>query len=233
MKVFRLTTNQRIVYIFALVILISVGGAVFNSLQTQKLKAEIEKIYNDNLLSIDYLIEADRDAYQGSIAITHALSNKAASDKKFLDALVEEIRSNLQQVEDRYNQFFEISAFTKLDIYDEYDVYNNTFRANIAEIKSTSEEIIANLQKNDFKKAGEIYYSKYQAAFEPMRSAMDKYTDLSLASSEEAYNAGIGLSEGIFRNSMIVVAAVFLFILLGGIYLKRTILKERPRLKTF
>lgn len=225
MKLLKLTTNQRIVYIFALVILISVGGAIYNSLQTQKLKAEIEKIYNDNLLSIDYLIEADRDAYQSSIAITQALSNKAAKDPDVLNGLIADITDNLVQVSDRYNKFFEISAFTKLEEFNQYDSYDKTFRANHAQLVEISNSIIENLQKGKLNDAGDLYYGDYITAFEPMRSAMDKYTELSLSSSENAYNSSINLSDGIFRNSMIIVVAVFIFILAGGIYLKRSISK--------
>ncbi|WMN07741.1 methyl-accepting chemotaxis protein [Marivirga arenosa] len=226
MKLVKLTTNQRIVYIFAFVILISVGGAVYNSLQTQKLKTEIDKIYNDNLLSIDYLIEADRDAYQSSIAIAQALSNKNGSEDDYLAQVEDDVQTNLQQVSDRYNQFFEISAFTKLEEFNQYDSFDATFRKNHEELQQLSNEIIEDLKNRRITHAGELYYGAYMEAFEPMRSAMDKYTELSLDSSEKAYASSIVLSDGIFRNSMIIVGAVFFFILAGGIFLKNSI--SRP-----
>lgn len=227
MKNLKLTTNQRIVYIFALVILISVGGAVYNSLQTQKLEAEIEKIYNDNLLSIDYLIEADRDAYQASIAIMHAVSDpKAVTDSERLNTLIGEVSENLDQVSGRYQQFYDISAFTQNSENDKYDVHNEDFQNNFKLVTEASNEIVAHLEKKQFNKAAEVYYNQYRPAYTPMRLAMDQYTDLSLNAAEEAYNAGISLSTGIFENSMIIVAAVFLFILLGGIFLKNSI--SRP-----
>lgn len=226
MKTIKFTTNQRIVYIFALTILISISGAVYNSLQTKKLEQEIDNIYNDNLLSIDYLIEADRDAYQASIAITHAISDKsAARNPERLNTLIGEILENLDQVSSRYKQFYEISAFTQNDDNNEYDVYDEAFNSNFQIVTTVSNEIIELLKKKQFSKAAEVYYSKYDLAYTPMRLAMDKYTDLSLKAAEEAYNAGMTLSKGIFQNSMIVVAAVFLFILLGGIYLKNSISK--------
>ncbi|UII25410.1 MCP four helix bundle domain-containing protein [Fulvivirga maritima] len=128
MKGSRFTTNQRIVGIFAFVLLISVSGAVFNSFQTQSLKAEIEKIYNDNLLSIDYLIEADRDAYQSSIAVAQALSKNIQDDNVKFNTALNEIAENVDQVEERYTQFYKISAFTKNDQYNQYDVYDENFR---------------------------------------------------------------------------------------------------------
>ncbi len=227
MKTSKLTTNQRIIYIFALVILISVSGAVYNSLQTQKLESEIDKIYNDNLLSIDYLIEADRDAYQASIAITHAFSDKAAAtNPERLNTLIDEVFVNLDQVNSRYNQFYEISAFTQNDENNQYDVYDVAFNSNFKIVKTVSTEIVDLLKNKQFSKAADVYYSKYDSAYAPMRLAMDNYTGLSLQAAEEAYNAGITLSQGIFQNSMIIVGVVFLFIFLGGFYLKNSI--SRP-----
>lgn len=226
MKKTKFTTNQRIIGIFAFVLLISVSGAIYNSLQTQKLKAEIEKIYKDNLLSIDYLIEADRDAYQSSIAISHALSESVQANEGEFSTAVEDIKVNLEQVHERYTNFYDISAFTKLEKYDAYDTYDTQFREKYDELTVLTNQITSLLKKEDFAKANEVYYGPYMAAFEPMRSAMDKYTDLSLTSSEEAYQAGMRLSEGIFRNSMIVVVLVMLFIIAGGFYLKSSI--SRP-----
>lgn len=227
MKTSKLTTNQRIVYIFALVILISVSGAVYNSLQTQKLESEIDKIYNDNLLSIDYLIEADRDAYQASIAIMHAVSDKtAATNPERLNTLIGEVFENLDQVNSRYKQFYDISAFTQNDEHNAYDTYDEEFHSNFEVVTAASNEIVELLKKKQFSKAAEVYYDKYRPAYTPMRLAMDKYTDLSLKAAQEAYDAGITLSKGIFQNSMIIVGVVFLFILLGGIYLKNSI--SRP-----
>ncbi|MDW7691685.1 methyl-accepting chemotaxis protein [Flammeovirgaceae bacterium SG7u.111] len=223
MNSIKLTTNQRIVVIFLFVIFISLSGAVYTTFQTQKLKVEIEKIYNDNLLSIDYLIEADRDAYQSSILIAQVFSQYKLKDTTKINSTVVDIKENLEQVSDRYNQFFNISAFTKLKEYDQYDIHDKTFREKHGELSVISNEIISLILRGDFKTAEETYYSSYVTAFEPMRNAMDKYTDLSLESADNAYNASIKLSEGIFRNSMIMVLVVMVFIIAGGLYLKRSI----------
>lgn len=225
MKKTRFTTDQRIIGIFAFVLLISVSGAVYNSFQTQKLKAEIEKIYNDNLLSIDYLIEADRDAYQSSVAISHALSENLQEDPVRFEATLTDIKENLNQVYERYTKFYEISAFTKLEKYNEYDAYDKLFREKYEELNVLTDQILDMLRSQDFNGANSTYYGGYMSVFEPMRSAMDQYTELSLTSSEEAYQAGMRLSEGIFRNSMTAVFLVMACILAGGFYLKRSISK--------
>ncbi|UII19663.1 methyl-accepting chemotaxis protein [Fulvivirga ligni] len=59
----------------------------------------------------------------------------------------------------------------------------------------------------------------------PMREAMDKYTDLSLMSANNAFKTSMRMSEGIFRNSMIVVGLMMISILAGGMYLRRSINK--------
>ena len=223
MNLVKFTTNQRIVVIFLFITLITISGAIYNNFQTQKLKVEIEKIYNDNLLSIEYLIEADRDVYQSSIYISHALAGSSRGTDISLDSMVAEIRDNLDQSMERYNKFFAISAFTKLDKYDKYDGFDATFRNKHKELSSITNKIIVSLRKGNYNSAQDIYYSDYIAVFEPMRSSLDKYTDLSLNSAEEAYSAGMILSEGIFFNSMLVVMLVMIFIISGGFYLKRSI----------
>ena len=225
MNIIKFTTNQRIVVIFLFVTLITISGAVYNNLQTQQLKAEIEKIYKDNLLSIEYLIEADRDAYQSSIYISHALAGPRKGREISLDSMVAEIRDNIDQSMVRYDKFFQISAFTKLEQFNKYDVYDATFRNKHKELSAITNKIVALLRKGDYRTAKDIYYSEYIAVFEPMRSSIDVYTDLSLSSAEDAYNSGMELSDGIFMNSMIVVALVLLFIVSGGIYLKTSISK--------
>ncbi|UII19040.1 methyl-accepting chemotaxis protein [Fulvivirga ligni] len=225
MKMTKLTTNQRIIGIFTFVLMISVAGAVYNSLQTQKLKLEIDKIYNDNLLSIDYLIEADRDAYQSSIALAHALSLGIDGESEQYNSTQTEIRENLDQVHERYTNFFEVSAFTKLEKFNKYDSYDKSFRENHSKLGVITDKILSLLKTGNIEEAKSIYYDEYMKTFEPMRSAMDKYTELSLASAEEAYQASIHLSEGIFRNSMIVVVLIIVFIIAGGFYLKNSISK--------
>jgi len=221
----RFTTNQRIVAIFLFVTLITVAGAVYNNLQTQKLKGEIEKIYNDNLLSIDYLIESDRDAYQSSISLAHALSGRKEIDEAKLDSTIVEIRTNLAQTLQRYDKFFKISAFTKLSEFDQYDGYDKNFREKYDDLAKHTEKIIELIEEGKYKEANNLYYSDYMAAFEPMRTTLDKYTDLSLNSAENAHSASIELSESIFINSMIVAFLVMIFIVGGGFYLKRSISK--------
>ncbi|MBL3655870.1 methyl-accepting chemotaxis protein [Fulvivirga sediminis] len=225
MKGSRFTTNQRIVGIFAFVLLVSVSGAVFNSLQTQSLKAEIEKIYNDNLLSIDYLIEADRDAYQSSIAVAQALSKNIQRDNSKFNNALNEIAENVDQVEERYSKFYKISAFTKNDKYNQYDVYDENFRKEHKKWNMLSDRLVNMLQNGQYEEATDLYYGDYMASFEPMRSAMDKYTDLSLQASEESYESSISLSESIFRNSMIIVVLVMVLIIAGGLFLKNSISK--------
>jgi methyl-accepting chemotaxis protein len=196
-------------------------------MQTQKLEKEIEKIYNDNLLSINYLIEADRDAYQASIAIMHAVSDdEAATNPQRLNTLIGEVHENLGQVIDRYEQFYGISALTQNTANDEYDIHHENFQKNFEVVMESSDEIVLHLENREFEEAANVYYEKYRPAYTPMRLAMDEYTNLSLTAAEDAYHAGVELSNGIFNNSMLVVGAVFIFIVLGGIFLKSSI--SRP-----
>ena len=63
---------KRLYFVFGLIILLSVVNLVYNLSSLQSSKESVVEI-NNSLLSIDYLIEADRDAYQSSIAISQCL----------------------------------------------------------------------------------------------------------------------------------------------------------------
>ncbi|MBN2403900.1 MAG: hypothetical protein JXN64_16105 [Spirochaetes bacterium] len=70
-------------------------------------KGEVDSIYKVRLLSIDYLIEADRDAYQSSIAISNLINRfyENAASKSVIKKYIGDINENLLQVRSRFDNF--------------------------------------------------------------------------------------------------------------------------------
>ena len=59
-----LKIGTRLTAIFAIIVLINIATLVFTHINLNKIGKESEDLYKVRLISIDKLIEADRDAYQ-------------------------------------------------------------------------------------------------------------------------------------------------------------------------
>jgi len=92
-----------------LIVAVTTMGMVYTTIELGKIKKDIDDLYNVHLISIDKLIEADRDAYQSSIALSHAMSTQILSDRTALDEKVQQVWENYNQVNERYSIFESLS----------------------------------------------------------------------------------------------------------------------------
>ena len=208
----------RLAIVFSLIVIVTAFGFTYASLQTRSIKKELDKIYKINLLSMEYLIEADRDAYQSSIAISQILANENADHTELIKA----VNENIDQVEQRYNKFEETSD---LDNLETNRATNQQFHDNFNKTKSLSAQIVNLIQQKDFQAAEEIYFGQYASAFQAMRNAMDSFTGISLENAESSYNASIALSERIMAGSILITIIIVVFIIFSGIVITRSITK--------
>ena len=99
--------GKRFFFIFFIVILISATGIAYLMFNMVSQKHEVDSIYKVRLISIENLIEADRDAYQSSIAISQLLNSYY--DNKVNAARIKnginDINENLGQVKERFDKF--------------------------------------------------------------------------------------------------------------------------------
>ncbi|NLF43858.1 MAG: hypothetical protein GX587_14285, partial [Bacteroidales bacterium] len=73
MKVKDFKIGTRLVFVFSIVVLLMLVAFISTIINTRSIKGKIDSIYNDHLMSIDYLIESDRDAYQMNLALSYTL----------------------------------------------------------------------------------------------------------------------------------------------------------------
>jgi methyl-accepting chemotaxis protein len=170
------------------------------------------------LKGIDYLIEADRDAYQSSIAISHALNDAGGDSADRLSGLLKDVRENQGQVKMRFDKFRELfiqsgGESDQLKVFDDY-------YARWAEASTRIEEYLASGNRA---MAGGLYFSQYQGHFETMRDAMDKLTDISLDDAEKEYQRSMETSASILAQSVIVVFLIVGFMVVMGVLLTRSI----------
>ncbi|MDF1547404.1 MAG: methyl-accepting chemotaxis protein [Bacteroidales bacterium] len=212
--------GQRLSGLFAVIILLILINALYVYNNTDILKENLTSIYKIHLLSIDYLIEADRDAYQSNIALSQALDSLNYSDKEKLNTLLTAVDENKEQVKMRYSKFEDAFQVKK---YDEYKENTNKFWENYNKWIVAGDQIVGLIKSENYNEAKDLYYGKYVEAFDPMRSAMDVFTGINLESSDKDYKASLDIYSYILSTSLIILVIIAAFVAVGGVFISRSI----------
>lgn len=208
---------------FLIILLVSTFGFIYALYNLKNIQKEVTAIYEVHLKSIDFLIEADRDGYQSSIALSHAMSQVILADNEKYKAKIAAVWENYKQVNERFSKFEEISFVPKQP----ENLENlNKFKTNYTAIESIVRQIITLIEEGNINSAIELYYGDYDKYFESMRDAMDVFTGISLDKADESYKASGELSRKVYINTIIVILIVIGIIILSAILLTRSI--SRP-----
>jgi methyl-accepting chemotaxis protein len=130
----------RLALLFSIIVVLTVIGFTYTLVQTGTIEKQIDNLYNTDLASINYLLQADRDAYQSSISISQSITSgyKHASDASAVTAeekqLIADISENLKQVKERFSQFEAISHAAKSS---EYSHLTQAFHSNFDAVINT------------------------------------------------------------------------------------------------
>jgi methyl-accepting chemotaxis protein len=180
----------------------------------------VDNVYNIRLKSVDFLIEADRDAYQSNIAISYALSPIININKDKLKKNINDMNLNYNQISERYNKFFDLYKNSGSEPHSAYD---STYRAEYEQLGIYTKAIDTLLMEQAFAKAEKIYYGDYLNCFERMRDILDKYTDISLNEADIEYNTSKESLRVIVITSITVFIIILLIIISSSIILIRSI----------
>jgi methyl-accepting chemotaxis protein len=175
---------------------------------------------NTSLQSTDHLIEADRDAYQSSIAISYCLQENIYRDPARLTELIGDIEENLVQVESRYNQFAGLLSPEQQALYQKTDAQ---FRDNFQKLSEITRRVVGHLQAGRYDQASELYFNRYPSSFSPMREALNRFTEMHLKESEKSFAKSLLISDNIRTNSIIIFLAIVGIFGVSGFVLTRSI----------
>lgn len=226
MKVKDFKIGTRLVFVFSIVVLLMLVAFISTIINTRSIKGKIDSIYNDHLMSIDYLIEADRDAYQMNLALSYTLMENIRNNPGLLQKNIDDVWLNYKQVDERYSNFEKISFISKQD---ENKSINQDFRENYSALKGKAELVINFINSGLVNEAVVAYEGDFKTTFELMRTSMDKFTDMSLAEAEGAYNTSSKLSNGVLTTTIILSSAIILIIIIAAYLLSNSI--TRPLIK--
>ncbi len=229
MKFRDITFQVKITLAFIIFMVLLGGGIFLNVFNLNSLRDNAESIYKVRLVSIDYLIEADRDAYQSNLGLFDLLYEYLTGnpDAEY-DSLIDNVVTNRQQVEDRFNNFEPlIKGYST-----ESDGQIEAFHKQYSSWKNVIDEILqkAKGSPEDVNEAFTIYHKGlYRDYFENMRNQMDLLTGVSLTLAEQEYQDIVRLGERTNTVYMVLILLVLFFVPIMIIFVYFTVRKPLDR----
>jgi len=107
-KFHNIKIGTRLTLIFSLIMVLYILSLGYNIINLNSINKKIYNIYTIRLKSVDFLVEADRDAYQSSIALSQSLSSEIYLNNEKLKAKIGEVKSNYKQIFERYTKFYNL-----------------------------------------------------------------------------------------------------------------------------
>lgn len=221
-KLQNMKISNRLVLIFSLIMVLYILSLGYNIMNLTSINEKLDNIYTVRLKSVDFLVEADRDAYQSSIAISQILSPEINSNKDKFKAKYDEIDLNHKQILQRYSKFFTLFKESGVNPNLKAD---STFHANYNKVGTIKSALETYINNRDFKEATKLYYEQYIVVFEDMRNVLNDYTDVSLDIAEKEYQSSKASLKVIVTTSLTIFAIILIIILVSSILLIRSIKK--------
>ncbi len=212
---------------FSMATVLVAAGLLYSLWSVNSLRDEIDSMYNLSLLSIDYLIEADRDAYQSSIAASQALNRlgsktgEIAKDGVAIAKDLKELNSNQEQVKTRFDKFRALYKKTHKEKNEAFDLFDRHYEA----VEKLTSVLDGKIKDGDAATAERVYYKQYLPVFEQMRGAMDKLTDLSLEDAKNEYQSAMAHYRRIVINTAAVILMMIAVMIAAGVILTRLIIR--------
>ena len=205
---FKAKFTVTIIAIAGLFLLSSIVALMVN----QTLSTDAQKIADDYLPEINYLLQADRDLYQAQIAERSILFLPTGNPQ--INAFKDQYLENVEQAKNRVQKFFDSAQDESLNSY------NQNFTKNYEQwLQLTKQYVMAKAQGDTITKDSEKLIADSEQSFQAMRTVLDELGELRLAQVTE-FTAEIKthssesqtLLLGILIIGMAVSLAVVLFI---------------------
>jgi methyl-accepting chemotaxis protein len=213
-----MTVGKKFAVIFSGIVLVTICGLSLSFRSLYSMQHEIESIYKIRMLSTDYLIEADRDAYQSSVAISQAMNllsvNGKTVQQEEINKLMQQIDENLEQIGMRFGKFRDLyeksgSAAGK-DFFPVFD-------AKYVAIKELTPEIKNSISEGNLSAASDVYFGRYSSSFEAMRESMNSLTETVLAEAEKDYKEFESSFKAIIINTVLTVVIISVVLAVVGV----------------
>ncbi len=215
MKFKDLKIKTKFFMVFSLIILITISAAVLQIINIREIGDHAASVYKVRLLSMNYLLQADRDAYQSSIAVSQALNltlNGRISEQD-IEKSIAAIDENYAQIGQRFDKFMKLH----LDNGGANTAEFKQFSDNYAPLGKYTDELKSLIKAGRTVEAYVLYNSKYSEVFGQARDAMDKLTQITETIAEQEYNELVANNRTIVVLTISVVILTIIILLITGI----------------
>ncbi|MGD9808792.1 MAG: methyl-accepting chemotaxis protein [Deferribacterales bacterium] len=210
-KQIKMSLRTKLYIAFSVMIVMIVANGLSGYIGLNSIYSHLNNIFEKELPSIDYLIEADRDYHQMLIAERALLVTdaKAESFKGFMD----DYTTNTDQVYQRFQKFEKL--FKEPD-----NALIKKFYADFNAWKRSSEKIIALVKENTpeaRKTAADMSFGETYNLFETARDSIDKLTEISLNNAQkESDNSKSAFSSTLYMFMALIFVGVAAAFIIGN-----------------
>ncbi|RAW00539.1 methyl-accepting chemotaxis protein [Pseudochryseolinea flava] len=221
-----LKVGHRVLITFVVIIGFYIGNIAYNIVSLNDIRDNVTSIYQNRLLSITALLEADRDGYQSKISVMEAIAivNSKKTNEKDSAALIEfkDLKDNLVQLRERFAKFKDIFLGTGGQNHDAFNIFEHEF----AIVEKHSAELETLIQDKKIQPAKDLYFGEYSTHFESMRNAINDLTEFSSTQTATEYQESMDKADEITKLAFIFFGAVLIALVLAGILLTRSIVRQ-------
>ncbi len=214
-RINRYKIGMRLSFAFFLIMILYLGNLVYLLIVMNSTKNSSSDIFNRNVMSIDYLLEADRDFYQSNLAISHALSYLESGKKSELEKAWPDVFENMDQVKTRYEKFnvlFNLKGNVK------YRATDSIFQIEFGEVLKHARQIKVEADNQHVDLAKSLYYGDYIENFEQAREKLNVFTE-ELMTTAQAEQKNIELSTARSIQLSILICVIVLIVMIIAAYL--------------
>ncbi len=218
----KLKVSNRVFLVFGVVIALYVINIAFNTLSLNNIKGNVSAIYNNWLVSTNYLLQSDRDGYQARLAFSEALSNYDSSRFDLIESLegsFADVDENLGQLNSRFQDFKKIYVEATGNDLKQFKSFDSEYK----KLLTASEGIKQSLFQNNLGTAEYIYANDFAHSFDVLRTAIDEVTEISEKEASAQYAESIERSNGIQTATFSFFGVIFTLMVLMGLLLTRSI----------
>ena len=211
--------RYKLIIAFSLLTLIFLVGFAFIFVSLRVIHESTSDIYNQGLVGIDKLIEADRDAYQAALALSLCFQNVQGGDAESLKKNLKDVGDNQGQILERFGIFEKVYREAGRKETEDF----KTFHDNYAELSRIAQNLVDLLSKGNDKEAWALYSSAYFKVFDAMRGAMDSLTNIMLDDTAGDYRASNESYDRILASLAAILAGILVVSVLCAVLLYRAI----------
>lgn len=210
-----ISIGKRLGLTFLLIMVLYLGNLVYLLMVMSNSTNSSSDIFNRNVMSIDYLLEADRDFYQSNLAISHVLNYHKAGKKDKIESTFADVFENMDQVMERYAKF---NMLFKLSENEKYRAPDSLFHLEYKMVLQHAKQIQELILNNKADAAEKIYYGEYLQTFENSREKLNIFTE-ELMKTAQMEQAAIESSSKRSQYLSIIICIIVLVVMIVGAYL--------------